>query len=73
MQRLQIQVHGGGDFNYSICGAVTTAEPTLGQSSWAYSSTATGHTHTIATETGHVHTVTPNRPPYHYMLYIMKS
>lgn len=31
------------------------------------------HNHTITTGGGHTHTVTPTRPPYHYLLYIMKS
>lgn len=63
----------GTSFNYMLAGQVTTAPVSIGQTSWAYTSDATGHTHTIALEAGHKHTITDGRPPYYSLIYIMKS
>lgn len=62
-----------GGFSYIMAGLVTSANVSHGQTSWAYSSTATGHTHTIATGGGHTHAITDGRPPFHRLLYIMKA
>jgi len=66
------RVVGTGN-DYGMAGQVTTANPSIGQTSWAYSSVADGHTHTINTGGGHTHTIADGRPPFHRMLYIMKT
>ena len=71
--RLAATAAYGTDGTYILAGQVTTAPVSLGQTSWAYTSSASGHTHTITSGGGHNHTVTPVRPPYHQMLYIMKA
>lgn len=63
----------GADEKYIMAAITTTAEPTLGHASWAFTSSPSGHTHTVAFETGHKHTITDGRPPYYSLLYIMKS
>lgn len=55
----------------------TGASEERGAATVSLSTTSVGgnasHNHTISTGGGHTHTVTPTRPPYHYLLYIMKS
>jgi len=57
---------------YRMAGHVTTANPSIGQTSWAYSSIADAHSHAINTGGGHQHTITDGRPLFHRMYYIMK-
>lgn len=65
--------NSGSNNNYVMAGSVTVAQPTLGNTSWAYTSTASGHTHSISLEAGHTHVIADGRPPYYSLLYIMKS